>query len=398
MKKNLFILAVAGLALASCSNDETVNSLATSGASEISFNSFMSGVTRASANGPMSNFADGDQINVYASYYNGTADVKYFQDDFTKQAGSTGFTSTQKHYWPDMADPKKMTFTAIYGATQSTTTVGEITSYSPATAVADQKDVLVARHVSDDKETPVPMNFRHALSQIVLKVKNDNPSLRITIKAFQIGYVDKTGTFQLDRTSTTSIPNTDTPEAAADGNTGSITTNVTLLPATKWSNTAATAPTSNYIQTLTSDKVFNGTNTSEVATLGSAWLLLPQTKTAGTDYVNSTANVTVDANTEPNLNNAYFAVKMVIDSYNGSEVTASLATERWCCWPVALTWNPGYKYTYTINLGDGGYQPADVDGTAGLDPVLGDAIVFSPTCTIDAWVVSDSNVPAAPQP
>lgn len=394
MKKNLFILAVAGLALASCSNDETVNSLATSGANEISFNSFMSGVTRASANGPMSTFSVGDVINVYASYYNGTDDVKYFQDNFTKQDGETGFTSTQKHYWPDMADPKTMTFTAVYGAEQSTTTVGEITNYSPANSVSDQKDVLVARHVSDDKQTPVPMNFRHALSQIVLKVKNDNPSLKITIKAFQIGYVDKTGTFQLDRSS--AVINTDTQETSGDGDAGSWTTGITAIPATKWSNTAATAASSNYVQTLAADKVFNGTNTSEVATLGSAWLLLPQSKSAGTDYTDDDATVTVDASTEPDLNGAFFAVKMVIESYNGSAVTASLATERWCCWPVALTWNPGYKYTYTINLGDGGYEPADVDGTAGLDPVLGDAIVFSPSCTIDAWVVSDSNVPAAP--
>ena len=47
MKKNLFILAVAGLALASCSSDETVASQATSQANEISFRAFNNGMTRA---------------------------------------------------------------------------------------------------------------------------------------------------------------------------------------------------------------------------------------------------------------------------------------------------------------------------------------------------------------
>ena len=47
MKNKLLILAVAGLALASCSNDETVASQVNSGASEISFRTNVNGVTRA---------------------------------------------------------------------------------------------------------------------------------------------------------------------------------------------------------------------------------------------------------------------------------------------------------------------------------------------------------------
>ena len=46
MKKNLFILAVAGLALASCSSDETIASQATSQANEISFRPLVNNLTR----------------------------------------------------------------------------------------------------------------------------------------------------------------------------------------------------------------------------------------------------------------------------------------------------------------------------------------------------------------
>lgn len=382
MKKNLLILAVAALAFASCSNDETV-AVNNSGGNEISFRPLVTGVTRASANGPLAgSFAEGDVIDVYADL-DGT---KFFQADFTKGAGATGFTSgAEKYYWPSSFT--NLTFTAIYGAAQSTSTVGEITAFAPDDDVANQKDVLVARHVSTAKTATVPLNFRHVLSQIVVKVKNTNPGLKITIKGFQVGYVDKTGTFQLDRTS--AIANTDYQEEEVDGNAGNLTTSVTLIPAAKWANTAATAASSCYTQTLASDKVFTGTNTDEIATLGSSWLLLPQSQTAATDYANDDANVTVEASTAPDLAGSFIAVKMVIESYNGSATTGTLATERWCCWPVNITWNPGYKYTYTINVGDGGYEPADVDGTAGLDTVLGDVIIFSPDCTIDYWVVSD---------
>ena len=160
MKKNLIFFAAAALTLVACSNDEVVDSAALSNANEVTFRANMEGVTRASANGPLAgSFAEGDVINVYADL-DGT---KYFQTNFTKQSGETGFTSgAEKYYWP--ASFTNLTFTAVYGATQSTSTVGEITNFAPDADVANQKDVLVARHVSTAKTATVPLNFRHVLS------------------------------------------------------------------------------------------------------------------------------------------------------------------------------------------------------------------------------------------
>jgi hypothetical protein len=74
---------------------------------------------------------------------------------------------------------------------------------------------------------------------------------------------------------------------------------------------------------------------------------------------------------------------------------ATIVPEQWCYWPINTEWLPGYKYTYTINAGSGGYQPTDQDNTAGLDPVLtGTFIWFTPSCTIDTWVESAINVDA----
>jgi len=90
MKKKLLILAVTGLALASCSNDQTV-AVNQNDSNEISFRTLVDGTTRTA--GPKAggtNFVVGDVINVYADLYDAsaTSHSKYFQADFTKQ--STG--------------------------------------------------------------------------------------------------------------------------------------------------------------------------------------------------------------------------------------------------------------------------------------------------------------------
>ena len=135
MKKNLLILAVAGLALASCSNDETV-AVNQNDSNEISFRTLVDGTTRTA--GPKAggtNFVVGDVINVYADWYDAsaTSHSKYFQADFTKQS-TGGFTSSNKYYWPTFDTGDKLTFTAIYGATQKADNPGIIDDYAPAAA------------------------------------------------------------------------------------------------------------------------------------------------------------------------------------------------------------------------------------------------------------------------
>ena len=189
MKKNLFILAAAALAFASCSSDETVESAALSKSNEINFRPLLTSATRsANAAGVKSAFESGDIINVYADYKSG----KYFQDNFTHDGSY--FSSAQKYYWPNDVTSNHVTFTAIWGATQKADNPGKIENYSPAAAAANQKDILVAKHVSSDKEAQVTLNFRHALSQIYVNAKNTNPNLKVTISGVRIGYVKTAST------------------------------------------------------------------------------------------------------------------------------------------------------------------------------------------------------------
>lgn len=394
MKKNLFILAAALAVCYSCSNDETVE---VNQGEAISFRSLVEGTTRSTA-GPMAGttFVEGDKFSVYADFYDASASshAKYFKADFTKQS-TGGFTSANKYYWPAFDTGDKMTFTAIYGGNQVDGTPGKVEEFSPAAAAASQMDLMVARKELTAKETPVVLNFRHALSQIVVQVKNTNANLDFDITGVRIGYVNTTGDFNYDYNYSTKVADaggvTTTQEATADASAGNLTTGVTLVKSTNWSLTDVTdANTNKYDQDSWSAQPITSTTNQTPLTSFISWLLLPQTQTAATAYAAATQGT---ASSNPTLAGSYIALKLAIYNYNGTARSNQLVAEQWCYWPCAFTWNPGYVYTYTVDLAGGGYQPINTkSASTDLDPVLGDAIVFSPDCTIDYWVVSNSDV------
>ena len=364
MKKNLFILAAAGLALASCSSDETI---ATSQASnEISFRVLTNGMTRAAAK---TGWATNDVLDVFAEYKVGSADPqKFFKADFTKSS-SGNFQSSSLYYWPAMTG-NQMTFTSFYGVSQSTTTAGTLAAaFTPNAAAASQTDIMYARKTLTAVEAPVVLNFRHMLSQIDVKVKNSNASLEFDITGVRIGYVATSGTFACtDVTTTTNenlAQNTWTPTAL----TGELGTKANTY---KYDVEELTQNISGKVDAATTIGTF------------STWMLIPQNVTAATAYeVNGSA-----ATTNPQLNGAYVAIKMNIKNTATDDV---IIAEQWCYWPIpSVGWNPGYKYTYVVDLAGGGYHPADQNDDGVLDPVLGTPIEMSAFCTIDAWDTPDN--------
>jgi len=382
MKKNLFILAVAGLALASCSSDETI---ATSQASnEISFRPFVAGTTRAANSaGVKSAFESGDIINVYANY----TSSKYFQDNFT--SNGTTFSSTNKYYWPADVVTNNLTFTAIWGATQKVNTPGNVENYTPDAAAANQKDILVAKHVSATKESPVVMNFRHALSQIFVNVKNTNPNLKVTITGVRIGYVKTASTLFAY-----SGDVTDTRELGTSNNAANVAqSDWTLVNFATPGSGETYANNYKYDQTVTSTELIGNTSDTVHPFAGgfTPWILLPQDMKAfdvdGSSnklYANAKSGGTgADA---PDLSGSYIALQMKIENYNGSAATGTIVNTQWCYWPITQNWTPGYKYTYTVDVAAGGYMPTDTNNDKILDPVLKGAVIdFSATCTIDEW-------------
>ncbi len=381
MKKNLFFFAAAALALASCSSDETVlenESLAN--ADVIEFRALTNGLTRAAnGTGLKTTWETGDIL--YVTAQRGTA--KFFQDQFVKDA--TGFNSATKHYWPSDLGTTNVTFDAFWGAVYKTWAAdGDgkslAAAYTVPDAVASQKDLLYARKTISSKPSgAVTLNFRHMLSQIVVKVANDQANLEVNVTGVRVGYLNKVGTFTYDG----GVTDTQVEDATN-------TAGATLIDKDNWTKTddGSKNATYKFEQTVTSTNLA-GVTSAKALTGFSSWILMPQALSAATAYTDGTKG---SAGSDPKLNGAYLALEMVIID---KDTDAPIVAKQWCYWPIGTTWNPGYRYTYTINVGSGGYQPCNVDATVAttLDPVLdGAAIWFSPLCTIDEWVDANYGV------
>lgn len=372
MKKFFFFAAIAAIGLASCSNDETIASQATSESNAIEFRPLNNGMTRAAEK---SSFATNDQISVRAN--KGTAD--YFNAMF-KFNGTTfsPATATDHYYWPsDIADEdgKRVTFYATYGVTQTEDGQFSLSGFDGGTDILFAKKVYTAKP-SGGKAT---LNFRHALSEIVVKVKNSNASLQTVITGVKVGYVTKTASFSCDAVSDSQI-------SSATG------TSIPNLAQSVWTRTnpvAAGGATYEYEQSSLTATTLTGQVTTAQA-IGDSWMLIPQDLSLGQGsgtpqytkaYVDNSTSVA-----NPNLNCAYIALCMAINNNDASK--SSVVGEQWCYWPIFESWEPGKKYTYIIDVAGGGYQPRNQgpDTTTDLDPVLEGSEITFDACTIDVWV------------
>ena len=378
MKRNLLTLAVAGLALASCSNDETVNSLATSGANEISFRPLMTGMTRAAD-------VTTDNLNAFivTAFPTGTTTNAYFADEtFTKQTSGT-YTSASKQYWPASVN---LDFYA-WAPASVTGTYGSL-SVTPGTTIGSQPDLIYARTNNWGKVTGsgthdgangVGINFRHAESKVILKIKNTDSNLKFTIENASICYVNTVGTFAYGGSPT----ETDTHDG---GN----------LLQTNWT----TNTTGNYVITPTDNdsyKVFNGSVSARDLTDAVAtreMILLPQVLTKKMAYDGSTTRNGVNPGslfTGPCIK---VNLKIQSTSAGAQYIVGDESNYVTAMWPIeTITWTPGYKYTYTLDLAEGGYYPDNVEGDAGLDPILAGSEIKFASVTIDGW--DESNIDVA---
>ena len=363
MRKNLFFFAAAALALASCSNDETV---AVNESDAISFRPLVENVTRAT---DVHFNVSGDQFTVTA-FPQGTTVTPYFSNVVFTGDGTT-FTSATKYYWPENGS---LDFYAHSPSTSGQFTKTDYKTFvvTPSTTAADQIDFVYANTNGKTKEnsgTGVTINFRHAESKIAIKVKNTSADLKFDVTGWKVGYLSSSGTF------TYAGSNTDTQNNA-------------LLDGSYWGSlTTATADTK-YENTFSSQTIAASTTTDTQITGSTEMILVPQSQNAATAYASSDANAKVTG--------SYIAVKMTIKS---SANDAIIASEGWAIWPVAFTWVPGKKYTYIVDLAGGGYSETNTDTDADLDPILGGAEIKFVTVTVDDWTnESDIVVPAAPAP
>ena len=124
----------------------------------------------------------------------------------------------------------------------------------------------------------------------------------------------------------------------------------------------------------------NGTPSTTTTDEDLNMILIPQTLTAATAYASTTAGA------KPN--GSYIALKMVIKNNTdaGETVADATANGKWAMWPIGgYNWEPGKKYTYTIDLAGGGYYETNQDTDADLDPILEGAEIKFASVTVDGW-------------
>lgn len=369
MKKYYFLAAGLLLMLGSCSQDDIVE--ANLGADEIRFAAVTNGSTRAADIYDPTNMPASFQVSAMSQ------NKVYITDDKIEKQGNSWVNTTGTRYWPEDAVDfyahvnAGATFVLNNGAPT-------FNNFSVASTVGSQVDLLYAVKTGQTKnETPVTLNFRHALSQIVFKARNESENIFVQIQGVKVMNVKGSGTYTFPTASTD--PNLPTEDAANSNNRGS------------W---ALTSDNANYeVDFSLLDVKGSKTNPTTVNlsdVKGTALMLMPQTTTAWDP----------EAAPKPSVGNtnSYLLVDCVI--YNVADGSATtLPGDNVCLWgeekegkyttkelaiPVKFAWEEGKKYTYTLVFGNGngGYNP-DPDDPDDPEPVL---VPISFEVTVDEFL------------
>lgn len=379
MKKYYFLAAGLMLMLGSCSQDDVVD--VNRDGDEIRFTAVTNGSTRAADIYSPTALPESFQVSAMSQ------GKVYISDDKIERKGSeapyTWENSTGTRYWPEDA-------VDFYAHVNAGTTFAlndgapKFNNFTVASAVGSQVDLLYAVKKGETKETtPVQLNFRHALSQIVFKARNESENIFVQIKGVKVMNVKNSGTYTFP---TTTDPNLPTSGTADSENRGS------------WA--LADTKTSYEVDFSLTDVKGSKTNPTVVNltdVLSTTLMLMPQT----TNAWNPEANPDPDGSTAGSeaTTDTYLLVDCVI--YNVSGEGSDLPGDNVCLWgdgsngsyttkelaiPVKFDWKEGHKYTYTLVFGNGngGYDPdPDPDDPDNPEPVL---VPISFEVTVDAFL------------
>ncbi|MBQ2674585.1 MAG: fimbrillin family protein [Prevotella sp.] len=367
MKKKILYLAVTtALVLSSCSNDETT---AVNQGEAISFRSSVSGVTRASS---VANVTTANIPSFTVNAMNAGTESSYFSNAlFTRVDATSTFTSGTKYYWPPTGS---LDFYAYSPAGNSQVTYTDYKTFTitptSGTNPENQVDFVYASTKGKSKlnsATGVVLNFRHTGAKIACKVQNTSSTLKFGVDGWKVGYLYPNGTFVF-------------ADANTDGkNTGSGTT----LTFAQWTPGGTKAYSVEYASTFTKKDIAVNASATD---LDGEFVLVPQTLTAATAYANNGTAAVGDK-----LNNTFIAVKLYILNSTGSELVAgggdtTNPTTIWAIWPTGgYNWEPGKKYTYTIDLAGGGYYETNQNTDEDLDALLPNVEIKFINVTVDDW-------------
>ena len=403
MKKSMFLVAIAATALASCTSDELVQ---VNNGNEIKFAIAADNDSRAATVFCNANLMPGFQV--YAGYQNEGAWSTFIEEDLITVLSDGKCTQSETRYWPEKGTLDFYGLVNLNGdgfTLESASNLDDqitwgvetpvVNDFTPNTDVTKQTDLLYAVATGKSSSSaPVLMNFRHALSQIEFRAKNDNPALQVFVSAVRIGQTYAKGSYTLPKLSTednlvdhTVDKDDDYALEHENANRGT------------WA--VDTDAKADYYVPFNEVSVAYGTtqdltiSTDGAQTNNNSLLLIPAMESGSATTAWDPAS---DNNTA--YNGTYIAVYCKIlnvagDSYDANTDVAVLH-EGWAVIPASFKWKQGKKYIYTINFtkgGNGGYEETPVDpskpevpGTPTDTPVL-TGIEFQ--VTVDDFLYGD---------
>ncbi len=422
MKKLMYLIPLAAIALASCSNeviDQQSPQASSFESDALVIRPIVQGATRGTvttdANFSAFHAVATPTTGKFVTDAEGTQEVAGSIDANVKKEGSKWvFDDGNTYYWK--SKNTEATFVA-YAPTGISTS-----GYTVKDNVADQQDIIVAYNegTGSDFTSGVPLNFQHVLSQIIIKALNkDANDFKIEVGGVKLYSVVNKGDLTLPTAVTDSpfdwttyptvwtIDNTSTATYTT-GSTSRDATAVATLTTVAADIASAEGPMLLMPQQLTAataeglkDETLAGTKNvagSYLAVLiratdisktvpetdattgkykksdGSnlvdfdAWVD-PTDKTAGTDPYDTYSQQTITDAATGTLNGD--ALKMINEVKYPREGYGNNSTQfAYVCVPIDTKWLPGYKYTYTLNFskdGIGKIDPNFATGSSGSD-------------------------------
>ena len=324
------------------------------------------------------------------SYINGD-DFAYVNNKWVNQDGV--------RYWPEEDNVDFYAHVnggqAYKWSVQNKTASAKFEDFTVNQKVAEQVDLLYAVKLEQTKpesESPVTLNFRHALSQVVFQAKNTNKNMYVEITGVEVCNLGEKNTFTFPsestdinivdhQGSTTSVPSEAKGWGTWDDLTGgNVDYGVTFEAAKVKGNSEVVA------LTTTDDSEKQGEYNSNTM------LLLPQKTTPWDPETNPTPGAGENTG-------SYFLVNCVIFNVAGGSGEADENDK--CIWgdkteegawvpakvaiPVDIDWEQGRKYIYTFVFGNGngGYDPEPGPDDPDPKPVL---IPITFEITVDDFV------------
>lgn len=341
MKKSLFIMALGAIALTSCSQDEIIEVQKDA----ISFAAITENAGRATIT-TTSTIAD---FKVWGIVAEGGNYLNYF-DPAGEVINVTGLTNLSSgYYWPSGT----MDFYAVSPSTIINASVGSPSEFASNTAgitgvevsnATAQTDILYALTTGQTKKTEdVPLNFKHALSQVVFKVKiadNVEQDIEVKLNSVTVKNLIKKGNFSFPKAATT------------DAGVGSWTLSEDAGDA---GASYVVSPTDYIIDNI------DATTATNVTEETNPMLIIPQSHNIESSKANWNVNGLFVVNTT-------VTAKYNRDANPDYETSINLVNTPTYI-PVTFAWEPGKKYVYTFIYDANGNGGVDENGDEQMLPI-----------------------------